>query len=614
MTAQRLLGERYEIVGEIGRGGMAEVVEAQDLRLSRRVAIKLLRPDLARDPAFITRFRREAQAAAALNHPNIVAVYDTGEDVLHDGADEVTVPYIVMEYIDGVTLRQLLSSGRRLLVERALEITAGVLAALDYSHRHGIVHRDIKPANVMLTRAGEVKVMDFGIARAMADSQSTMTAGNVVMGTAAYLSPEQARGEVVDARSDLYSTGCLLFELLTDRPPFLGESPVSVAYQHVGEDPAIPSTIDSDIPPAVDAIVAKALAKNREDRYQTAAEFRADIERAIAGMPVTAALTAVVPAGAAVAAADATAMLPTAAPPPIAEVEDEQRKRNPWIWVAVAAILLLLGAGVAFGLRLFAEDPGPSVAVPNVVGMTTDQANQTLTSAGLKLGRETTQVSDAPPNTIISQNPVSGAQLQQGQGVAVVISAGKEKVNVPNLIGLTSVNDARLALSDATLNLGSVEERDSDAPQGSVIAQDPTASTSVDAGSRVNIAVSNGRVPVPSVVGKSEAQAKSDLANAGFQVNVTTQDSSSESPGTVLAQSPLGGNTAIRGTLVTITVATAPTPTPTPTPTQTQTVQPTPTQSAQPAPAPDATTANAVADPAADALPDPSQSADAATN
>lgn len=218
MSGQRLLGERYEIIEEIGRGGMAEVVKAQDLRLSRRVAIKLLRPDLARDPAFITRFRREAQAAAALNHPNIVAVYDTGEDVLHDGTDEVTVPYIVMEYIDGVTLRQLLSSGRRLLPERALEITAGILAALDYSHRHGIVHRDIKPANVMLTRAGEVKVMDFGIARAVADSQSTMTAGNVVMGTAAYLSPEQARGEVVDARSDLYSTGCLLFELLTDRP------------------------------------------------------------------------------------------------------------------------------------------------------------------------------------------------------------------------------------------------------------------------------------------------------------------------------------------------------------------------------------------------------------
>ncbi|MDQ1248353.1 MAG: eukaryotic-like serine/threonine-protein kinase, partial [Actinomycetota bacterium] len=253
MAQQRLLGDRYEIVGEIGRGGMAEVVEANDLRLGRRVAIKLLRPDLARDPAFIARFRREAQAAAALNQPNIVAVYDTGEDVLHEGADAITVPYIVMEFIDGVTLRQLLSSGRRLLPERALEITAGILAALDYSHRHGIVHRDIKPANVMLTRGGEVKVMDFGIARAVADANSSMTATSTVMGTAAYLSPEQARGEVVDARSDLYSTGCVLFELLTDRAPFVGESPVSVAYQHVGEEPPAPSTIDPTIPATTDA-------------------------------------------------------------------------------------------------------------------------------------------------------------------------------------------------------------------------------------------------------------------------------------------------------------------------------------------------------------------------
>lgn len=579
MTAPRTLGDRYELGAEIGRGGMAEVVEAQDLRLGRRVAIKLLRPDLAKDPSFLTRFRREAQAAAGLNQPNIVAVYDTGEDELHNGTENVRVPYIVMEYIDGLTLRQLLQSGRRLLPERALELTAGILAALDYSHRHGIVHRDIKPANVMLTRTGEVKVMDFGIARAAADAHSTMTAASTVMGTAQYLSPEQARGEVVDARSDLYSTGCVLFELLTDRPPFVGESPVSVAYQHVSETPPVPSDLDPSIPPAIDAIVAKALAKDREERYQTAAEFRNDVERAIAGLPMTSAagMTAVLPmAPAAVPVTGATSMLPaTDSAADAALLTDEPKKSNPWMWVAIAAVILLVGAGAVFAGRLLSSDTGAKVSVPNVVGQTVDQASLTLSQSGLKLGQETTQVSDKPINTIIQQDPIAGAQLEQGQGVAVVISAGKAQVSVPNLVGLTSEADARTALADAKLNLGSVSEADSDAPQGSVIKQSPAANTSVDAGSRVNITISNGKVTVPSVVNKSEAQAKSDLANAGFQVNVVTQPTSSSPVGTVLAQSPQGGSTAVKGTLVTITVAVAaPSPTPTPTPTS---ATPTPT-------------------------------------
>ncbi|TXH45584.1 MAG: Stk1 family PASTA domain-containing Ser/Thr kinase, partial [Actinobacteria bacterium] len=591
MTEQRLLGDRYELGQEIGRGGMAEVVEAQDLRLGRRVAIKLLRPDLARDPQFIARFRREAQSAAALNNPNIVAVYDTGEDVLHDGADAVRVPYIVMEYIDGVTLRQLLSSGRRLLPERALEITAGILGALDYSHRHGIVHRDIKPANVMLTKTGDVKVMDFGIARAMADSSSDLTSASTVMGTAQYLSPEQARGEVVDARSDLYSTGCVLFELLTDRPPFIGESPVSVAYQHVGEEPPLPSSLDPQIPPAVDAIVAKSLNKSREDRYQTAAEFRNDVERAIAGMPVTAAqgMTAVIASTGSEPTSLSTSVIdpvPTgddAMPSPV-PAEPESKRRNPWVWVAVAAIVALLALGGAFAFnQLRSDSGGAKVTVPSIVGLTPDQATAELNKVGLKLGSQSTKVSDQQPNTIIQQDPIAGGQLQQGQGVAVVISAGKAKVTVPNLIGMTSAEDARAALGDSGLNLGSVTEEDSDAPQGSVTKQSPTFNTSVDAGTRVNITVSNGKVPVPSVVGKSQAQAKSDLANYGFNVNVVEQVDGSKDPGTVLAQSPQGGTTALKGTLVTITVATAPpftpTPTPTPTPTQTQAPTPTPTPS-----------------------------------
>ena len=279
MTQPRLLGGRYELDGVVGRGGMAEVYRARDIRLDRIVAIKTLRADLARDQIFQARFRREAQSAASLNHPSIVAVYDTGEDM----ATGVPVPYIVMEYVDGRTVRDLLQDGHRLLPERALEIIDGVLRALDYSHQAGIVHRDIKPGNVMVTRNGDVKVMDFGIARAMSDAQATMTQTAQVIGTAQYLSPEQARGERVDSRSDLYSTGCLLYELLTGRPPFTGDSPVAIAYQHVRENPIPPSRVDPDVPPWADAIVLKAMAKSPADRYQTAGDMRADLQRAASG-------------------------------------------------------------------------------------------------------------------------------------------------------------------------------------------------------------------------------------------------------------------------------------------------------------------------------------------
>jgi eukaryotic-like serine/threonine-protein kinase len=284
MTQPRLLGGRYELDGVVGRGGMAEVYRARDIRLDRIVAIKTLRSDLARDHTFQARFRREAQSAASLNHPAVVAVYDTGEDA----SEGTPVPYIVMEYVDGRTLRDLLRADRRLLPERAVELVDGILRALDYSHRGGIVHRDIKPANVMITNGGEIKVMDFGIARAMADSAATMTQTAQVIGTAQYLSPEQARGERVDARSDLYSTGCVLYELLTGQPPFTGDSPVAIAYQHVREDPIPPSQIDHDIPPWADAIVLKAMAKDPAHRYQSAGEMRADIQRAMSGIPTDA--------------------------------------------------------------------------------------------------------------------------------------------------------------------------------------------------------------------------------------------------------------------------------------------------------------------------------------
>src|SRR3954449_4149362 len=315
----RLLGGRYEVGEVLGRGGMAEVHRGRDTRLGRTVAVKVLRSDLARDPTFQARFRREAQSAAALNHPSVVAVYDSGEDRTSNG---VAAPYIVREHVEGRTLRELLSGGRTLPWQEALRITSGVLAALAYSHRAGIVHRDIKPANVMVTPQGDVKVMDFGIARAMADASATMTQTQAVIGTAQYLSPEQAQGLPVDARSDLYSTGCLLFELLTGRPPFVGESPVSVAYQHVGEKPQPPSSFNHDVPPPYDNITLHALEKKRENRYQSATEFRNDLIAAREGRPISPAAAGAAAGAAAALVDEPTRLLGAPVPSELVPLED----------------------------------------------------------------------------------------------------------------------------------------------------------------------------------------------------------------------------------------------------------------------------------------------------
>ncbi len=573
----RMLGDRYEIGAVIGRGGMAEVHEGRDVRLGRRVAIKILRPDLAKDPTFQARFRREAQSAASLNHPNIVAVYDTGQDTLSpegdNGEPAVVVPYIVMEYVDGMTLRQIVASGRRLLPERALEITAGILAALDYAHRHGIVHRDIKPANVMLTRTGDVKVMDFGIARAINDVTSTMTSASAVMGTAQYLSPEQARGEVVDARSDLYSTGVVLFELLTGKAPFTGDSAVAIAYQHVSEMPAIPSTIEPGVSPEIDAVVMRALAKRADDRYQSASDFRADVERAIAGSPVTAAVPTIV--------ADQTAMM---TPLDASGISTERQTkagggrkgRNSavfWVLSLIAITAAIIGA-VVIGRFLIGSDSGNVVTVPSLDGLTIEQAAETLAQYELRIGAQTPEISERPAGTVIAQQPAAGEAIEQGQAVNVTISTGREQSTVPQLVGLTSLDDVRIALSDFGLVLGAISEADSNQPGGYVLEQNPGEGTQVAAGSAVDIVVSSGLVEVPDVTGATEAQARSDLAQAGFEVQVVEQESSSSAPGTVLAQSPQPGTQLARGSLVTITVAiAAPLPTPSPTPT----VDPTPT-------------------------------------
>src|SRR5690348_15338220 len=387
MTTPQVLGERYEIGGVLGRGGMAEVHRGRDLRLGREVAVKVLRQDLARDPSFQVRFRREAQAAASLNHPSIVAVYDTGEDRSALGA----TPYIVMEYVEGETLRDVLRREGHLDPDRAMELAADICGALDFSHRNGIVHRDVKPGNVMITPDGAVKVMDFGIARAVSDSAATMTSTAAVIGTAQYLSPEQARGESVDARSDVYSVGCLLYELVTGAPPFTGDSPVSVAYQHVREDPRLPSSINPVIPPALDAILLKAMSKNPANRYQSAAEMRNDLLRAIAGQRVEA--TPVM------GDAEKTTLLgaaPAAYGYPDGErwTEDEdadrrRRRRRLAVIGAVVALLVVVGAVLAAVLLNHGSGTpaaAATIAVPNVVNQDQATATQSLQTAGLAVG------------------------------------------------------------------------------------------------------------------------------------------------------------------------------------------------------------------------------------
>jgi len=607
----KMLGDRYQVGEVIGRGGMAEVHEGRDLRLGRRVAIKILRPDLAKDPAFQARFRREAQSAASLNHPNIVAVYDTGEDVLTDpDGHTVVVPYIVMEYVDGMTLRQLLASGRRLLPERALEIAAGVLTALDYAHRHGIVHRDIKPANVMLTRTGDVKVMDFGIARAINEAGQTMTSASAVMGTAQYLSPEQARGEVVDARSDLYSTGVLLFELLVGRPPFTGDSAVAIAYQHVSEMPSPPSQVDSGVSPEIDAVVLRSLAKRADDRYQSSLEFRSDVERAIAGAPVTAAVPTIV--------ADATRqMAPVQAATsrgfdddysdPIYDTSRKRRSRagrSTLFWViSLSAVAIAVLGALAIGRFIFGGTSASLVTVPNLDGLTLEQASETLADFELRLGAQTPEISDREPGTVIAQQPAAGESIEQGQAVNVTISTGREQATVPQLIGLTSLEAVRTALSDANLQLGDVSEEDSNQPAGYVLAQDPAEGAQLAAGSAVAVVISSGLVEVPDVREVTQAQALSDLAQAGFEVQVVEQESTLEPPGIVLAQSPRPGTPLERGSVVTITVSVAgapveptvdpnlPTdgpvePTEPPAPEPTEPPAPEPTEVPEPQPAP----------------------------
>ncbi|MHB8341963.1 MAG: Stk1 family PASTA domain-containing Ser/Thr kinase [Mycobacteriales bacterium] len=562
-TEPRLLGGRYELAEVLGYGGMAEVFRGRDVRLGRDVAVKILRADLARDPAFLNRFRREAQAAASLNHPAIVSVYDTGED---DGT-----PYIVMEYVEGQTLRDLLQTEGRLLPRRALEIVAEVCGALEYSHRAGIVHRDIKPANVMLTRTGAVKVMDFGIARAVSGSTMTQTAS--VIGTAQYLSPEQARGEHVDARSDIYSTGCLLYELLTGVPPFQGDSPVAVAYQHVREDPAPPSSLDPELPGAVDAITMKALVKNPANRYQTAAEFRADLDRAIAGRRVEATpllasqTTSVLPA-----VASTTVLL---APDPA----ERHRKRGIAYAILLLAVLAVFVGGALAAKTLLATKSS-SVTVPNLLGLTLAQARQVLAQDHLALGHVTQAYigqsnNSSPAGQIFDQSPIPSVADTSGSAVDVSVSQGVQQVTVPQVVGLLEPQAAAL-LTQNHLQVGQITTVDqAGSPAGQVLQASPAPGQVLNAGTSVNLTVVSGMVQLQDVRGQLIQDAENTLVQAGFSVQVVQKVDPAVPAGTVLAQSPAPGRVKA-GITVTLTVAESPA-SPSPSPSGSPSPSPSPT-------------------------------------
>ncbi|EFU60946.1 Stk1 family PASTA domain-containing Ser/Thr kinase [Actinomyces sp. oral taxon 180] len=584
--AHRLAG-RYEVRSLIGRGGMAEVHLGFDTRLSRVVAIKMLRRDLAQDSIFQARFRREAQSAASLNHPNIVAVYDTGEEIIEDAVGRsIAVPYIVMEYVEGHTVKDLISDGTAVPINEAVEIVSGVLSALDYSHANHLVHRDIKPGNIMLTSDGKIKVMDFGIARALTDSQATMTQTNAVVGTAQYLSPEQARGETVDARSDLYSTGVVLFELLTGRPPFKGDSAVAVAYQHVEQIPPTPSSILSDIPDSLDRVVLKALAKNREDRYPSAAAMLSDLQRVSRGLDVaappadswatevlptsgmggaqtaaTTPMSAVAPRGGGQAmAATSTSLPPVAERADTAEEASKARKRRTVIIASVVAIALLLIAGSVWALTRRAAAP-ETVAVPTVVGLSQANAKAQIEAAGFvwELNSEKVASDSVEEGSVASTDPAGGTQAEKGSTVRVTISSGPDSVVLPdNLVGMTP-EDARKAIEALGLKweLDSSKVASDTVAEGKVAQTNPSPGSKVKAGQTIRVYLSSGsdEVEVPDLSGMSQDQARSALKAVGLELgNVTSVDSEKDKD-RIVAQDPATGTKVKKGATIGVSVS-----------------------------------------------------------
>ncbi|MFE0025914.1 Stk1 family PASTA domain-containing Ser/Thr kinase [Amycolatopsis sp. NPDC059021] len=563
MSTPRLLSNRYELGDTLGYGGMSEVHHGHDVRLGREVAIKILRADLARDPQFLERFRREAQNAAALNHPAIVAVYDTGEANTEFGP----LPYIVMEYVEGRTLRDIVKTEGPLSQKRAMEVMADVCAALDFSHRHGIVHRDVKPANVMITKNGAVKVMDFGIARAMHDGQSAMTQTAAVIGTAQYLSPEQARGESVDARSDVYAAGCVLYELVTGEPPFTGDSPVAVAYQHVREDPSAPSTVNPAVSPELDAVVLKALAKGPANRYQSAAEMRSDLVRTLSGQRPSAPMVMSEDERTQVMDTDRR----TQAYDDYAEPEEDPKaKRRRRIWLAIGAGVFVLAAVLGIMALLGAFNyKSEAKPIPQVLHQQVEVAKAKLRSQGFtNIGPDKqvvcggAQPTDGGPTCtaddigkVVKIEPGEGQSIPVDQQVTLSVGAKPGQTSVPDLKG-KSLTDAVKELTNSKLRIGNTTEVEVSDPSqaGMVQSQNPAAGSSVELNSTVDIVVgkAQGNKNAQDYTGQQYSSAAAALKAAGFTVKRVDQ-ASDKPEGEVISQSASGSLPP--GTTITLVVS-----------------------------------------------------------
>jgi serine/threonine-protein kinase len=545
MTTPQHLSDRYELGEILGFGGMSEVHLARDVRLHRDVAVKVLRADLARDPSFYLRFRREAQNAAALNHPAIVAVYDTGEAETATGP----LPYIVMEYVDGVTLRDIVHTDGPMEPRRAIEVIADACQALNFSHQHGTIHRDVKPANIMISKGGAVKVMDFGIAKALADAGNSVTQTAAVIGTAQYLSPEQARGETVDSRSDVYSLGCVLYEILTGEPPFVGDSPVAVAYQHVREDPTSPSSRHAGISPELDAVVLKALAKNPENRYQTAADMRTDLIRVHSGEAPDApkvlteaertSFMAPTPLG----RAAPTEHIPTHGP----RGDERDRRASVGRWLIGVAILAILTVVVAVGINTIGANPRDQ-QVPDVANQTQDDAIAALQNRGFKITTREEANSKVAVGRVISTDPSANSSVAAGDEITITVSSGPRQAEIPDVKSFTP-EQAADKLKDAGFeNLRMAQSPSLPEQAGKVIDTNPPANSTTAITNLITIVVGSGpdKKPVPDVKGLSPDDAQKILSGNEFKMPpiIVQVDGLRNTQGQVLGTVPAAGETA----------------------------------------------------------------------